>query len=256
MHTEHDGLMGPSKPLGWEHIDALQSLARCADLEMLREPLGALTKSLGLGGYKFCIAAPESHVFRIIAVIAGGNLDTAPDGFLLTTIGPDDPILWESYRSTMPISWTPYFADARRMKSSGVNDLASRGVTAGASIPILSRSRNCRASLCVSGALGEPPTSLDLRLPDFWPLLRLAGLALLEVGVAEAERREKTPFTESEVAALTALSKGLTIKQTALELGKSERTVRNQLESARARIGANTTIEAIAKWLQGTAKIS
>ena len=248
--------MEPSKPIGWEHIDALQSLARCADLEMLRGPLGALTESLGLGGYKFCIAAPETERFRIIAVIAGGDLDAAPEGFLFSTIGPDDPILWESYRSVTPVSWTPYFADARRMEASGVSALASRGVTAGASIPILSRSRNCRASLCVSGAAGEAPTSLDLRLPDFWPLLRLAGLALLEVGVAEAERREKTPFSDSELAALTALSKGLTVKETARELGKSERTIRNQLDSARARIGANTTIEAIAKWLQGSAKIS
>jgi len=256
MAMEEDGALAPSRFVGWEHIDALQSLARCADLEMLREPLGALTESLGLGGYKFCIAAPEAPGFRIIAVIAGGDLDTAPEGFLFSTIGPNDPILWESYRSVTPISWTPYFSDARRMKASGVGALASRGVTAGASIPILSRSKNCRASLCVSGANGEAPASLDLRLPDFWPLLRLAGLALLEVGVAEAERREKTPFSDSEVAALTALSKGLTIKEVARELGKSERTIRNQLDSARARIGASTTIEAIAKWLQGSAKIS
>lgn len=246
----------PFKTAGWEELDALQSLGRCADLAMLREPMEALVKRLGLSGYKFCIAAPEAKGFRIVAVIAGGALEVAPEQFMFSTIGPGDPILWESYRSVTPVSWTPYFADARRMKASGVAGLAARGVTSGASIPILSRSRNCRASLCVSGAEGEESTSLDLRLPDFWPLVRLAGLALLEVGVVEAERHRRTPFSDSEIAALTALSKGMTIKEAARELGKSERTLRNQLDSARARVGAATTIETIAKWLMGAARLS
>ena len=242
--------MQQAKTLAWEHLNALQALARGADLEMLREPLGALIESLNLSGYKFCVAMPEAGEFRIIAVIAGGALDAAPKHFLYTTIRPCDPILWESYRSAAPVSWTPYFADARRMQMSGVGPLASRGVTSGASIPILSQYGACRASLCVSGAPDEKPTALDMRLPDFWPLLRLAGLTLFEAGVAEALRREQSPLTSSEIAALQALSQGLTVKEAAQELGKSESTIRNQLDSARARIGAKTTVEAIAKWMK------
>lgn len=247
--------MEPDDTGEWKRLDALNALARGAELAMLRDPLFDLIRSLNLSGYKFCVALPEEVEFRIIAVIAGGALDAAPDDFLFSTIGPGDPILWESYRTVTPVSWTPYFTDARRMELSGVSRLASRGVTSGASIPIISRQRSCRASLCVSGAPGEAPTALDLRLPEFWPMLRLAGLTLLEVGVAEAERRAQTPLTESEVAALKALSQGLTVKETARELGKSERTIRNQLESARMRIGARTTIEAIAKWVQRSSSL-
>ncbi|MEM7211437.1 MAG: hypothetical protein AAF479_05985, partial [Pseudomonadota bacterium] len=81
-------------------------------------------------------------------MIAGGDLDTAPECFLGVKIGPNDPILWESYRSTTPVSWTPYFSDAHLMELSGVNQLADRGVTSGASIPILSQANTCRATLC------------------------------------------------------------------------------------------------------------
>ncbi|MEM8792872.1 MAG: helix-turn-helix transcriptional regulator [Pseudomonadota bacterium] len=240
--------MNSEKPIGWAELDALQALARGASLEMMRKPLTALTHALDLGGYKFCIASPEIDGFRIIAVIAGGDLTAAPDGFLNTKIEPTDPILWESYRSVTPVSWTPYFTNDVQMEASGVSGLAARGVTAGASIPIISQHKNCRASLCVSGARNEPPGSLDLRLPAFWPLLRLAGLALLEAGVAEAERSGRTRFTPSENEVLKALSRGLRVKEVALELGKSERTIRNQIESARVRAGATTTIEMIVKW--------
>ncbi|MEM8838412.1 MAG: LuxR C-terminal-related transcriptional regulator [Pseudomonadota bacterium] len=244
--------MTESKPIGWEELDALQALARGANLELMRNPLAKLTEALNLGGYKFCIASPESDGYRILAVIAGGDLETSPEGFLDTKIGPSDPILWESYRSTTPVSWTPYFSDPHLMEVSGVSALAKRGVSSGASIPILSRNDSCRASLCVSGAKEEAPVALDLRLPAFWPLLRLAGLALFESGMAEAAERERSVLTPSETAVLSALSDGLRIKEVAVKLGKSERTIRNQLESARVRIGAATTIEAVVRWKSGS----
>lgn len=240
--------MTPPGGIGWAELDALQALARGSSLELMRRPLAALTAALDLGGYKFCIASPEPEGYRILAVIAGGDLDAAPEGFLDSRIEPSDMILWESYRSTMPVSWTPYFADPRLMEASGVSRLAERGVTAGASIPILSQHRTCRASLCVSGMRAEAPGALDLRLPAFWPLLRLAGLALFEAGLAEAAARGRSRLTPNEVAVLSALADGLRIREVAAKLGKSERTIRNQLESARLRIGATTTIEAVVRW--------
>lgn len=241
--------------IGWAELSALQALARGASLELTRRPLDDLTCALNLGGYKFCIAMPEQDGYRIRAVIAGGDLDAAPAGFLGAKIGPSDPILWESYRSVTPISWTPYFADQHLMDMSGVSQLAKHGVTAGASIPILSRNDACRASLCVSGAKQEAPGALDLRLPAFWPLLRLAGLALFEVGMAEAAERERNALTPSEAAVLSALCEGLRIKEVAEKFGKSERTIRNQIESARLRIGAATTIEAVARWKRSSTLI-
>lgn len=252
MNTDaRTGPAGPEADTEWRHISALQSLARCSDLALLREPLAALMAALDLGGYKFCIAAPQDGAFRIVAVIAGGNLDVATDRFLHRRIGPTDPILWESYRSVTPISWTPSFFSRHRMEASGIGALVDNGVTAGASIPIFSRHSKCRASLCVSGAPGEAPTALDLRLPAFWPSLRLAGLALFESGVAEACRSATKRFTPCEVEILEALAAGRTIKDTAEKLGKAERTIRNQLDSARAKVGASTTIEAVVKWQNG-----
>lgn len=229
-------------------LHALQALARATSLDMMRRPLADLTGALNLGGYKFCIAATEPMGYRIVAVIAGGDLDEAPEAFLGSRIEPSDAILWESYRSAAPVSWTPYFSDPRLMRVSGVCRLADRGVTSGASIPILSHHGRCRATLCVSGMRQEPPASLDLRLPSFWPLLRLAGLALVEAGLTEADERRRLLLTPSETAVLSALSEGLRVKEVAEKLGKSERTIRNQLESARLRIGASTTIEAVVRW--------
>lgn len=240
---------------GRTELEALQALARGGSLRLMRGPLRELTAALELGGYKFCVAMPEPDGYRILAVIAGGDLDAAPEGFLDTKIGPEDPILWESYRATTPVSWTPYFADHHLMETSGVSKLAERGVTSGASIPIFTRHQTCRATLCVSGAKHEAPAALDLRLPAFWPLLRLAGLALFEAGMAEAGERQKSALTPSEVAVLSALSEGLRIREVAVKLGKSERTIRNQLESARLRIGAATTIEAIVLWQRATSKL-
>lgn len=247
--------MDRTMALGRAQLEALQALARGGSLQLMRRPLRDLTGALDLGGYKFCIATPERDGYRIAAVIAGGDLDAAPEGFLDTRIGPDDPILWESYRTETPVSWTPYFADRHLMDVSGVSKLAECGVTSGASIPIITRQRACRASLCVSGARAEPPGALDLRLPAFWPLLRLAGLALFEAGMAEAGARQLSGLTPSEVAVLAALSDGLRIREVAAELGKSERTIRNQLESARLRIGAATTIEAVVLWQRAAAKL-
>ena len=235
-------------PDGWKELDALQMMARGGNLTLMREPLAALTEALNLGGYKFCIAAPETGAFRILAVIADGDLGGAPEGFGDMVIGPGDPILWESYRSATPVSWTPYFRNARLMEASGVGGLAARGVTAGAPIPIMSSNHTCRASLCVSGGDGEAPEALDLRIASFWPLLRLAGLALFEAGAAEAAARGRGRLTPSETAVLSALSGGMRIKEIAESLGKSERTIRNQIESARKRIGAATTIEAVVRW--------
>lgn len=240
--------MSDIKSIGMAELEALQALARGASLELMHGPLSALIGSLDLGGYKFCVAMPETDGYRIVAVIAGGDLHTSPEGFLDTKIGPDDPILWESYRSSTPVSWSPYFSNPYLLNVSGVNTLAKRGVTSGASIPIMSRNHNCRASLCVSGAKAEAPTELDLRLPAFWPLLRLAGLALFETGIAEAAERERSGLTQSEIAVLSSLADGLRIKDVAEKLGKSERTIRNQLESARTRLDAATTVEAVVRW--------
>lgn len=243
-----DREMSASNATAWAQLGALQTLARCTSLQSMRRPLGELTDALELTGYKFCIATPEPDGYRIRAVIAGGALDAAPESFLDAKIGPNDPILWESYRSISPVSWTPYFSDAHLMEASGVNQLADKGVTCGASIPILSQANTCRATLCVSGGSQEDPGCLDLRLPAFWPLLRLAGLALVEAGMAEAAERSQSDLTRSEVAVLSALSTGKRIKDVADEMGKSERTIRNQLDSARLRIGAATTIEAVVRW--------
>lgn len=241
--------------IGWAELDALQALVRGGSLELMRRPIGALNAALGLGGYKFCIAKPEHDGYRVLAVVSGGDLAEAPSAFLDTKIGPGDPILWESYRSSAPVSWTPYFSDAHLMEVSGVRRLAERGVTSGASIPILSANETCRASLCVSGAHQESPDSLDLRLPAFWPLLKLAGLALFEAGMAEAAKRKREKLTHSEVAVLAALADGLRVKEIASKFGKSERTIRNQLDSARERLGAATTIEAVARWQRSAASL-
>lgn len=239
----------------WPEIEALQAVARGARLNLMRRPLSALNAALDLGGYKFCIATPEPDGYRVVAVIAGGDLDAAPSEFLDTMIGPDDPILWESYRSCTPVSWTPYFSDRHLMDVSGVSSLAERGVTSGASIPILSQSETCRATLCVSGARHESPDSLDLRLPAFWPILKLAGLALFEAGMTEAAERKRNSLSQCEEAVLSGLADGLRVKEIASKLGKSERTIRNQLESARERMGAATTTQAVVRWQKSVAPL-
>lgn len=61
------------KSIGWEELDALQTLARGASLDMMRKPLKGLTDALPLGGCQFSIASPEPDGYRILAVTSGGR---------------------------------------------------------------------------------------------------------------------------------------------------------------------------------------
>lgn len=53
-------------------------------------------------------------------------------------------------------------------------------------------------------------------------------------------------LTEAERAAIEAIARHGTVKAAAHALGKSPRTVDQQLTSARARLGVETTVQAVA----------
>jgi DNA-binding CsgD family transcriptional regulator len=53
------------------------------------------------------------------------------------------------------------------------------------------------------------------------------------------------PLTDAELAALEAIGRHGTAKQAAFALGKSRRTLEQQLASARHRLGVGSTVEAI-----------
>lgn len=78
---------------------------------------------------------------------------------------------------------------------------------------------------------------------------REAGrFALFEAGLTEAAERKRHLLSHSEEAVLSGWADGLQMKEIASSLGKSEDMIRNQLESARERLGDARTSQAVMLW--------
>lgn len=232
---------------------ALKSLTNGDSFDALAAPFSELLAAFDLHGYRFCLASVEATGFRVMFVRAGQDLSRAGVAEPGAMVHDEWPILTECYRRGEHLSWTPFLANARAAPhdvTRAVRTLIQENVTAGVSVPLFRKSRHFRASICVSGRKGEDPAAFETRSASFRPFIRLAGLALFEAVVGRERNLTHRAITLSERAVLDGLARGLRVREIAVELGKSERTIRNQIESARLRLDANTTIEAIAKWIK------
>ena len=79
------------------------------------------------------------------------------------------------------------------------------------------------------------------------PLSQLVGNGTLlkDMMLQEVIDSRVSRLTPSEIAVMNALAKGMRPQQIAEELGKSEKTIRNQITSAKARLGARTRDQAL-----------
>lgn len=224
-------------------------LSSAATLAELTSAADRLMAELDLGGYKFCIASVKASRLIVLAVIAGGDLavaETMLSGQHLAD--PEDPLA-RSYWTREPVLWSEHLAQRQSGPApKPACSIEALGVAAGASIPIISRSGQRRASLCVTGAKGEPAAAFDQRFPELAPTLRISGLAMFEFGLEIARERAALELTPSEALVLELLAAGHRPREIADALSKSERTVRNQIAAAREKLGADSALQAVAIW--------
>lgn len=222
-------------------------LSAAATLEDLTRAADTLMSELELGGYKFCVASARASRLIVLAVISGGDLAVAEavlSGKLLSD--PEDPLA-RTYWTQQPVLWSAHLSEAGPRTESR-SQLEALGVSCGASIPVISRSGQKRASLCVSGAPDEAPEAFDERFPQMAQTLRLSGLIMFEFGLELARQRAAVALSPSEAHVLELLAAGYRPREIAEAMSKSESTVRNQIASARERLGADSALQAVAIW--------
>lgn len=236
-----------------ETSNALKAIASGGQFDELLIPFTHLLDALDLHGYRLCLASGNGDQLKVIFFFANGPLARLGGAVSGENVDCSWPLLGDCLRTRQVLSWTS-FLDGAEATCATSNDtrqmLASQNITAGVSVPVFSKSFRLRASVCATGRPGEDPRAFDERVASLWPYLRLAGLALFEAAVVEAQRAAADTVTSSEHAVLSALERGLRVKDIAAELGKTEGTIRNQMESARLRLEATTTVQAVATWIK------
>lgn len=112
-------------------------------------------------------------------------------------------------------------------------------------VPILPIRRGVTGYFAL-GALGETP-ALELRntYNRNRTLIYLAALSYLDVHLRDSGKRDGGLLTRSEVDVLTELARGAAPAEVARARGKSIHTVRQQIASARKRLGARSVAEAV-----------
>lgn len=118
----------------------------------------------------------------------------------------------------------------------------------GGSIPFAPQLSPLHSSLCVFSD-AESRNVFETQFLDNEDTLRLiAGAIFLKVQII-GELNTVRDLSEAESRVFSYLSSGLRAREIAARLGKAERTVQNQIESARQKLGARNTTEAIAIWM-------
>lgn len=178
---------------------------------------------------------------------AGGALKRVIDPCKADEGSLKDEIVDRLRRAGQAFSFTPFLAAADMR---GENTLAERmraeGVTCGGAVATLTPGTMRVGSLSVIGAQGEQPQAFDARFIEIWPVLRLAALPLAELAARILRKGSAPSVSAKEAEVLCELAKGKRPAEIAVALGKSESTVRNQIDSAKARLGVRTSIQAVA----------
>lgn len=234
-------------------LSALRSLATGRDTDAFFEAMEALRETLNFSGHRLRIATPRDRGYCVFweyslgsfasfargarpKMAAGGASSFAP--FL---IEEPETQFWRRPSENAP---------SEAMSNDLMTSFEKLGVKAGATYPLSLLNGNQIAFTCVAAAIGETPAAFEARFPRLVPDLKLATLVAADFALRHFTRVSREVLTPNQAIVLDFLSEGQRLRDIAARLGKSERTVRHQLASARERLGAATTTEAIAKWFK------
>lgn len=229
----------------------LRRIAESKRLSQAGRPLRALFDGLGLTGFAFGALYREDDRLVLAPVLASGALEPVAAAYVAQNLAAGDPIAQRAYRERDAVLWTPFFADPRNRgederRRDVVELLLAHGVGCGASLCVAVPGSVYRGLLSVSGPRDASPEQFDRLFAEIGWIARLAALMLADIGLGGAVAPGGRRVSHSETLVLSELAAGLRPAQIAQRLGKSERTVRNQIASAQQRLGARTRDHAVA----------
>lgn len=228
-------------------LSALRDMADSHRLSACMERFASLLESLGYTGFVFGALFRDGDELGSEAVAMRGALTPVTEIYTHEGMVRDDPIAARAYRETRPFTWAEYYRNPGDTpgRRAVVENLLAHGVTCGATIPAASPGSMFRAQLSVSGPAGMTSEAFETQ---FWRtawLARAATLLLKDMMLKEVIDSRVSRLTPSEIAVMNELAKGLRPQQIAQQFGKSEKTIRNQITSAKARLGARTRDQAL-----------
>ena len=222
------------------------------DEETLKLSILMAVQSAGFDGYKFCLIwAHEDELFSkniaahgIMADAFGvGETFKHPntDAVISRIVNNSEPFIWSCVQGAigcdLPIPNCTFACKS-------TDDVC----TWGASVPFAPSLASVGASLCVF-ANGEDIERYNQAFIRSKAALRLAAAVLFSKSDRVNIGSINSPLTASEESVFAALSRGRRPKEIAQATQRSESTIHNHIESARARLGARTTYEALAIWM-------
>lgn len=125
--------------------------------------------------------------------------------------------------------------------------LLREGVRFGASAPVHPQFGEPIGSLCVFGENADTATFESLVSNGQIDLQLLAQFLFLHLRTISSFGSPAS-LSNSEHIVFEHLATGMRPREIAEKLGKSEKTIQNQIDSARGRLGAKTTTEAVILW--------
>ena len=231
-------------------LNALRDMAESHRLSSCMERFASLLESLGYTGFVFGALYREGEELGAEPVAMRGALTPVTEIYQHEGLAKRDPIAARAYREAKPFTWAEYFRHPEETEGGAgrkavVDNLLAHGVTCGATIPAASPGSMFRAQLSISGPAGMTSEAFETQ---FWRtswLARAATLLLKDMMLKEVIESRVSRLTPSEIAVMNDLAKGLRPQQIAQQFGKSEKTIRNQITSAKARLGARTRDQAL-----------
>ncbi|MEO0822795.1 MAG: helix-turn-helix transcriptional regulator [Pseudomonadota bacterium] len=230
-----------------ERLEALRSVAAAQGLEAVRSAAGPLLEALRFPAYIFAIEAIEQGRVRSLVLVCGGHFTGKEARVEERWYGALDALTQRFYEQDHPFSLREMVATMPVTRSARgcLAMLEHVGATDCGHVPIAVEGTPYRARFSVSSAEEEPEEGFRRRFREQVPFLRLLGLVFLQPALPLALEREHGSLTASEREVLSSAARGMRNREIARHLGKSEHTVRNQLDAARARLGARTLAEAV-----------
>lgn len=158
-----------------------------------------------------------------------------------------DPIVHACYHSFRPIDWQDLDWSSKAAQLI-MNEAASFGVgPQGLTVPIRGpKAQYAVFTLSGSSSGEEWKAKCEAISADVLVLAHLLNDCVLELGAIERHRLTR-PLSPREVDAMTYLARGYSRAKVAATLEISEHTLRAYIESAREKLGATNTVNAVAK---------
>jgi len=226
-------------------LSSLRGVAEAGSGGAAVEAAASCLDGLGFGGFALGTIGIEDDTLRGAYAVGAGPVAAAAGAYAERGLAARDTTLRSFVGTWRPSDLTPALA-AGQPATAAVENLLDHGVRAAVLLPLIAGGGPVRVAAILAGGAKDDPEGFARRLRDHAWLARLALIALSD-RVADLAWRDPGGLTGAERAVLSEVARGLRPREIAERLGKSERTVRGQIETARLRLAARTNAHAVAE---------